>query len=103
MLAALNHLHIGAIYGFEEAGDLRALVLEIVEGETLAERLQSVASDFSRTRSAPAEAGRHVQQGFSLPVTDALTIARQIAEALEAAHEKGIVHRDLNWNAALKK
>ena len=109
MLAALNHPHIGAIYGFEEADGIHALVLELVEGETLAERLQSVesggyvASDFSRTRSAPAEAGRHVQRGFSLPVTDAWTIARQIAEAVEAAHEKGIVHRDLNWNAALKK
>jgi Tol biopolymer transport system component len=73
MLAALNHPHIGALYGVEEANGVRALVLELVEGETLAERLQ---------------------QG-PLPVAEALTVARQIAEALEAAHEKGIIHRDL--------
>ena len=80
MLAALNHPHIGAIYGFEE-GDVaglgqaavRALVLELVEGETLADR---------------------VARG-PLPVAEALPIARQIAEALEAAHEHGIIHRDL--------
>ena len=73
MLAALNHPHIGAIYGVEDADGQRALVLELVEGETLADRI------------LPER----------VPVTDALTIARQIADALEAAHEKGIVHRDL--------
>ena len=73
MLAALNHPNIGAIYGLEDADGVRALVLELVEGETLADRIQR----------GPA------------PVTDALTIARQIADALDAAHEKGIVHRDL--------
>src|SRR5438874_1282196 len=74
MLAALNHPNIGAIYGLEAAaGGVRALVLELVEGETVADRIQR----------GPA------------PVTDALTIARQIADALDAAHEKGIVHRDL--------
>ena len=73
VLATLNHPHIGAIYGWEEAGDVRGLVLELVEGATLGERLSS---------------GR-------LPVPEALSIARQIAEALEAAHERGIVHRDL--------
>jgi serine/threonine protein kinase len=73
MLAALNHPNIGAIYGLEAANGVRALVLELVEGETLADRI-----------------GRG-----PVPVTDALTIARQIAEALDAAHEKGIVHRDL--------
>ena len=73
MLAALNHPNIGAIYGLESAGGVRALVLELVEGETLADRI-----------------GRG-----PLPATDALTIARQIADALDAAHEKGIVHRDL--------
>jgi serine/threonine protein kinase len=73
ILAALNHPHIGAIYGVEDAGAVRALVLELVDGPTLADRILR---------------GR-------IPVAEALTIARQIADALEAAHEKGIVHRDL--------
>jgi serine/threonine protein kinase len=73
MLAALNHPHIGAIYGVEDADGVRGLVLELVEGTTLADRLTA----------------------GPLPVTEALTIARQIADALDAAHEKGIIHRDL--------
>jgi Tol biopolymer transport system component len=73
VLATLNHPHIGAIYGLEEADGLRCLVLELVEGATLAELLAS----------------------GPLAVREALAVARQIAEALEAAHEKGIVHRDL--------
>ena len=73
LLAALNHPHIASIYGFEETNGQRFLVLELVEGETLAAR---------------------IQRG-PLPVEEALAIARQIAEALETAHEKGIVHRDL--------
>ncbi len=81
MLATLNHPHIGAIYGVEEADPsagsgqaaVRALVLELVEGATLAERLAS----------------------RPLPVQEALAVASQIAEAIEAAHEKGVIHRDL--------
>jgi Tol biopolymer transport system component len=73
VLATLNHPHIGAIYGLEEADGVRGLVLELVHGATLAERLVL----------------------GPLPVQEALTLARQIAEALEAAHEKGIIHRDL--------
>jgi serine/threonine protein kinase/Tol biopolymer transport system component len=73
MLATLNHPHIGAIYGFENAGLISALVLELVEGPTLADR---------------------VAKG-PLPPAEALSIARDVAEALEAAHEKGIIHRDL--------
>jgi len=73
LLAQLNHPNIAAIYGIEGAGDTRALVLELVEGPTLAERLESGA----------------------FPLDEALLQARQIAEALEEAHEKGIVHRDL--------
>ncbi len=73
MLASLNHPHIGAIYGLEDAGDVHALVLELVDGETLAGRIDRGA----------------------LPLTEALAIARQIAEALDEAHGKGIVHRDL--------
>jgi serine/threonine protein kinase len=73
MLAALNHPHIGAIYGLEDANGVRGLVLELVEGPTLADRLTA----------------------GSVPVTEALMIAHQIADALDAAHGKGIVHRDL--------
>jgi Tol biopolymer transport system component len=73
VLAALNHPHIAAIYGLEEANGRRFLVLELVDGETLADRLAR---------------GR-------LPVDEVLAVATQIAEALEAAHEKGITHRDL--------
>ncbi len=73
LLASLNHPHIGAIYGFEAVGDARFLVLELVEGPTLADRIAA----------------------GPLPVDEALPIALQIAEAVEAAHEKGIVHRDL--------
>jgi eukaryotic-like serine/threonine-protein kinase len=73
VLASLNHPHIGAIYGFEESNGIRALVLELVEGPTLADR---------------------IAQG-AIPLDEALPIARQIAEALEAAHEQGIIHRDL--------
>ena len=73
VLASLNHPNIAAIYGFEESDGLQALVLELVEGPTLADRI-----------------------GLGpIPVNEAVPIARQIAEALEAAHEQGIVHRDL--------
>ena len=72
-LAALTHPNIAAIHGFEIAGERRALVLEFVDGETLADRLNRGA----------------------LPVAEALVIARQIAAALEAAHEQGVIHRDL--------
>src|SRR5205823_7637556 len=77
-LAALNHPHIGAIYGFEDRDGVHALVLELVEGQTLAERL--ARSEHRALRP--------------IPIGDALAIARQIADALDAAHEKGIVHRD---------
>src|SRR5215471_1643633 len=73
-LAALNHPYIGAIYGLEETRNGYALVLELVEGPTLADRLAD---------------------GRRISVQEALLIARQIAEALEAAHDKGIIHRDL--------
>ena len=73
VLASLNHPHIGAIYGLEEADGVRALVLELVDGETLGDR---------------------IARG-PIPLKEALTIAGQIADALDAAHEKGIVHRDL--------
>jgi serine/threonine protein kinase len=73
VLASLNHPHIAHLYGLEDAQGTRALVLELVEGPTLADR---------------------IVQG-PIPLDEALPIAKQIAEALEAAHEHGIVHRDL--------
>jgi Tol biopolymer transport system component len=73
VLASLNHPHIAAIYGFEDSGSTHALVLELVEGPTLADRIAKGA----------------------IPLDEALPIAKQIAEALEAAHEQGIIHRDL--------
>ena len=72
-LASLNHPNIGGIHGLEEAQDVTAIVMELVEGEDLAQRIARGA----------------------IPLDEALPIARQIAEALEAAHEQGIVHRDL--------
>jgi eukaryotic-like serine/threonine-protein kinase len=79
-LAALNHPNICAIHGFDEADQVRFLVLELVEGVTLADRLA-----FARTPERAA----------GLTQRDALAIARQIAKALDFAHERGIVHRDL--------
>jgi serine/threonine protein kinase len=79
-LASLNHPHIAAIYGLEEARSggssdppITALVMELVEGEDLSQRISRGA----------------------IPIDEALPIAKQIAEALEAAHEQGIIHRDL--------
>ena len=73
VLASLNHPNIAAIYGLEDAGTTKALVMELVEGPTLADR---------------------IAQG-PIPVSEALPVAKQIAEALEAAHEQNIIHRDL--------
>jgi eukaryotic-like serine/threonine-protein kinase len=91
-LASLNHPHIAAIHGFEKSSGMQALVMELVEGEDLSQRIARGA----------------------IPLDEALPIAKQIAEALEAAHEQGIIHRDLkpavapltlltNWNPEAKK
>ena len=93
LLASLNHPNIATIHGVEHVDGIHALVLEVVEGETLTERLQSAASGVSRRRSRSGEGGGRTRSG--LPLADALTIARQIVEALETAHEKGVIHRDL--------
>src|SRR4029079_17118754 len=73
VLASLNHPHIAGIYGLEESGGVSALVMEFVDGEDLSQRI-----------------GRG-----AIPLDEAVPIAKQIAEALEAAHEQGIIHRDL--------
>lgn len=73
LLAALNHPNIAAIYGLEESSGARALVMELVEGLTLADRI----------KNGP------------IPLDEALPIAKQVAEALEYAHERGVIHRDL--------
>jgi serine/threonine protein kinase len=73
VLASLNYPHIGAIYGLDEANNTQFLVLELVDGESLDKRIARGA----------------------IPVDEALGVAKQIADALEAAHEKGIIHRDL--------
>jgi serine/threonine protein kinase len=73
VLASLNHPNIAIIHGLEESGGVSALVMELVEGEDLSQRIRRGA----------------------IPLDEALPIAKQIAEALEAAHEQGIIHRDL--------
>ena len=73
VLASLNHPNIAQIYGLEDSGGVPALVMELVEGPTLADRIAHGA----------------------IPLAEALPIAKQIAEALEAAHEQGVIHRDL--------
>src|ERR1700694_4041088 len=73
VLAALNHPNIAHIHGLEKSGGMTALVMELVDGPTLADR---------------------IAEG-PIPIDEALAIAKEIAEALEAAHEQGIIHRDL--------
>src|SRR5437773_3038071 len=72
-LASLNHPNIAHIHGLQESGGVRALVMELVEGDDLSQRIARGA----------------------IPIDEALPIAKQIAEALEAAHEQGVIHRDL--------
>ena len=82
LLASLNHPNIASIHGFEESDGVQALVLELVEGPTLAER---------------------IQEG-PIPIEETVAIVRQIAEALEAGHEAGVIHRDLKpANVKLKE
>jgi serine/threonine protein kinase len=81
LLASLNHPNVGGIHGVHESDGMRVLVLELVEGETLAERI---------ARQVERPDGRR-----GLPIDEAVAIARQLTDALAAAHERGIVHRDL--------
>ena len=88
LLASLNHPNIAVIHGIEDAAGRPAIVMELVEGQTLAELL-SPAGD--QSSSSPGDATARNR----LAIEDALHLARQIADALEAAHERGIIHRDL--------
>ncbi len=103
ILASLNHPHIAGLYGMEESGGQHFLLMELVEGETLDQKLRhgswlmangkGLMADGANQDGQPSAISHKPSGG--LPVDDALNFARQIAEALEAAHEKGIVHRDL--------
>jgi serine/threonine-protein kinase len=120
-LASLNHPNIAAIYGIEESGGITALVMELVEGDDLSQRIaapgpRDAARDAARDRAGSATAGSspprdpayvrgegayvgrvsrsRPAEDAGLPIDEALAIAKQIADALEAAHELGIIHRD---------
>ena len=86
VLAALNHPNIAAIYGLEESGGITAIVMELVDGETLDARLKA-----SRYKESNGVATLPEREGFSraMPLDEALPIAKQIVDALEAAHEQG--------------
>src|SRR5215467_8990612 len=105
VLTSLNHPNIATIHGLEESNGTCALVMELVEGPTLAERInvtppsrrpgEAVAPGFSPARADLKVGATTGARGAPLPIDESLHIAKQIAEGLEYAHERGVIHRDL--------
>ena len=95
VLASLNHPNIATIYGLEESNGNCALVMELVEGPPLAERIRVAQGPPSGPAAFPIEESQRRKAGVALQIDESLHIAKQIAEGLEYAHERGVVHRDL--------
>src|SRR6516162_6887146 len=94
VLASLNHPNIASIYGLEESGGVRALVMELVEGVSLKERIVGTGLAPPSLAAGTGEAKRP-PQGVTLQTDALLNLATQIADGLDAAHQKGVVHRDI--------
>jgi eukaryotic-like serine/threonine-protein kinase len=100
VLATLNHPNIAAVYGLEDSGGMAAIVMELVEGEALDARLKPRVPSAETDTTGGVRRSSDGARGFSrapggLPIDEALAIARQVAEALEVAHDRGVIHRDL--------
>ena len=95
LLASLNHPNIATIHGLEESNGQCALVMELVEGPTLAEKIGVAQGSPSSPAAFRVEGPQRRKAGVALQIDESLHIAKQIAEGLEYAHERGIIHRDL--------
>jgi serine/threonine-protein kinase len=95
VLASLNHPNIATIYGLEESNGNCALAMELVEGPTLAEKIRVARGQLSGPAAFRVEEPQRQKAGVALQIDESLHIAKQIAEGLEYAHERGVIHRDL--------